>query len=304
MPRIFLNSQICILPICSVMVLFSAAVTAQVPQYTRVSIDRITGGQGAYSPDDEVYRVVLPREEATMVWDYQTLSPNLGLNSWAAFKPGIHDEALLTGQLLLLDDEVDAVISAALQAGLNVSGLASSSVFDGPHLHALDVNATGTFQDLASGFRKCLDQVQQVRRATGRPKATRPDAPVESSIDPAPLDAVLSMKGSVIDGAYRAEIGSKALLRGEQIGREMGMSTWVSVAGSNDRAIAHGEFIANPDDLQKVLRALRARGMSIISIRNHTLSEHPQSVFVQFRGEGPAIELARAVRYVLDAQVS
>jgi len=134
----------------------------EVPQHVRVSIDRITGGQGAYVPDDEVYKVVLPREEATIVWDYQTLSPNLGLNSWVAFKPAIHKQAILTGQLLLLDDEVDSVMSAALNGGLNVTGLASSSVFDGPHLHTLDVNATGTFEDLAAGFRKCLQEVKQV----------------------------------------------------------------------------------------------------------------------------------------------
>jgi len=298
MPRIRINSQICIL-----IILFTASLSGQVPQHVRVSIDRITGGQGAYAQDDQAYKIVLPREAATIVWDYQTLSPNLGLNSWAAFKPGIHNEAILTGQLLLLDDEVDSVMSVALQAGLEVTGLASSSIFDGPHLDTLDVAATGTFQDLAAGFRKCLDEIQHVRRANGRPRATAPDAPLDSSIDPAPLDAVLSMNGTLVNGAYRAAIGSRALLRGEQVGREMGMSTWISIAGTNDHAVAHGEFSARADDLQRVLRALRAKGISVRSIRNHTVGEHPQLVFVQFRGEGPAIQLASAVRYALDAQV-
>ena len=112
MPRIFVKPQIAI-----VTALFSTVLTGQVPQHVRVSIDPITGGQGAYVPDDEVYKVVLPREAAAIVWDYQTLSPNLGLNSWVAFKPGIHNQAMLTGQLLLLDDEVDSVMSAALAAG-------------------------------------------------------------------------------------------------------------------------------------------------------------------------------------------
>jgi hypothetical protein len=154
----------------------------------------------------------------------------------------------------------------------------------------MDVTATGTFQDLAAGFRRCLDQIQQVRRARagGRPNTSAPDVPIESSIDPAPLDAVLSMKGAAIGGAYRAAIGTNALLRGEGVGREMGMSTWVSVAGTNDHAIAHGEFIARMDDLQTVIRALRAKGVSITSIRNHTLGEQPQLVFVHFRGEGSA----------------
>jgi hypothetical protein len=285
------------------MALFSTALTGQVPQQVRVSIDRITSGKGAYFSDDQVYKVVVPREEATIVYDWQTLSPNLGLNSWAAFKSGIDGQAILTGQLLLLDDEVDSVISAALEAKLLVTGLASSSVFDGPRLSTIDVMANGTFEELAAGFRKCLDRIQQVRRARGRPKATGPDAPIESSIDPRPLDAVLSIKGIVIGGTYRAAIGANAVLWGEQVGREMGMSTWVSIAGTNDRAVAHGDFIASTDDLQRVLKALRLKGISITSIRNHTVGEHPQFVFVHFRGEGAALDLARAVKYALDAEV-
>jgi hypothetical protein len=214
------------------------------------------------------------------------------LNSWAAFKRGIHDEAILTGQLLLLDDEVDSAISAALDARLDVTGLASSAVFDGPRLQTMDVIATGTFQDLAAGFRRCLDQIQQVRRARAgaRPNTTAPDAPMESSIDPAPLDTVLSMKGAVIGGAYQAAIGTNAVLHGEQIGREMGMSTWVSVAGTNDWAVAHGEFIASTQDLQRVLKALRSKGISVTSIRNHTLGEQPQFVFCAFSGRGKSPE--------------
>jgi Domain of Unknown Function (DUF1259) len=281
---------------------FTTALTGQIPQHVRISIDRITGAEGASIPGDKVYRVVLPRTEATIVYDYQTLSPNLGLNSWVAIKPGTHTEAFLTGELLLLDDEVDSVISAALDAKLNVTGLASSSVFDGPHLNTLDVSATGTFQDLAAGFRKCLDEIQQVRRAGGRPNIMAPSAPVESSIDPEPLDAVLSLKGAVIGGAYRAEIGANAVVRGDQLDREMGMSTWVSVAGTNDRAVAHGEFVTRTDALKRVLRALRAKRISIISVRNHTLGEDPQLVFVHFRGEGTAVDLAQAVRFVLDTQ--
>ena len=279
----------------------TTALTGQIPQHVRISIDRITG-EGASIPGDKVYKVVLPRTEATIVYDYQTLSPNLGLNSWVAIKPGTHTEAFLTGELLLLDDEVDSVISTALDAKLDVTGLASSSVFDGPHLHTLDVSATGTFQDLAAGFRKCLDEIQQVRRAGGRPNIMAPSAPVESSIDPEPLDAILSMKGVVIGGAYRAAIGANAVLRGEQLDREMGMSTWVSVAGTNNRAVAHGEFVTRTDALKRVLRALRAKRISIISIRNHTLGEHPQLVFVHFRGEGTAVDLAQSVRFVLDTQ--
>jgi biotin operon repressor len=108
------------------------------------------------------------------------------------------------------------------------------------------------------------------------------------------------MKGVVTGGVYRTALGKRAILHGEQIGREMGMSTWVSFAGTNDRALAQGEFVETWDDLQKVLKALRTKGINVASIRNHTLGEQPQLVFVRFWRQGTALELARALRYVLD----
>jgi len=123
------------------------------------------------------------------------------------------------------------------------------------------------------------------------------------AIDGGPLDTILSMRGVVIGGVYRAAIGSRAVLHGELIGREMGMSTWVSFAGTNDHALAHGEFAETPDGLKTLLKALRSKGLNIISIRNHTLGEHPQFVFVRFWGQDSALELAKKIRYVLDTQV-
>jgi len=285
--------------------LFTIAATAAVPEQTRTSIDRAIGHKGTYIPEEGVYKIILPREDATIVQDYQRLSPNLGLNSWVALASGVHHEAVLTGQFLLLDDEVDPVLDIVLNADLDVTGLADSCSFEGPHFHTMDVTGLGSFSNLASAFRRGLETIQRVRRtAAGSSKPVAPPTlPIESSIDPGPLDAVLSMKGTVTAGVYKAAIGSRTILNGELIGREMGMSTWISVVGRNDHALAHGEFIESPNGLRKLLIALRARGIRIASIRNHTLGEHPQWVFVRFWGEGTALQLAKAVRYALDVQV-
>jgi hypothetical protein len=285
--------------------LFAISMNAAVPLQTRALIDRLTGGKGTYAADDGVYRVVFPREEATIVQDYQSLSPNLGLNSWSAFTSAIHHEAILTGQFLLLEDEVNPVITVALDAGLDVTGLAASSLFEGPRLQTLDVTGTGTFQGLASAFRKSLDEIRRVRHtaALRLTKVAVPAVPLESAIDGGPLDTILSMRGVVIGGVYKAAIGSRAVLHSELVGREMGMSTWVSFAGTNDHSLAHGEFAETPDGLKILLKALRSKGLNIISIRNHTLGEHPQFVFVRFWAQDSALELAKKIRYVLDTQV-
>jgi hypothetical protein len=267
-------------------------------------IDRTIGGKGAYMADDRTYKVVFPRSEVTFLQDYQTLSPSLGLNSWAAFSAAIHEEALLSGQFLLLPDEVNPLVGASLDAGLEVTGLAPSCLFEGACLYTLDISGRGTFQNLAISFRKGMDEISKTRRAEilAARRWTRPRVPVESAIDGGPLDAILSMRGTVVGGAYRAAIGKRGVVNGEMVGREMGVSTWISLGGTNARAIAHGEFVESPEDLQKVLRALRAKNISIESVRNHMVAEHPQFLFVRFLGQGSALDLARALRYVLDVE--
>lgn len=278
---------------------------AQVPEQTRAAIDRIIGSKGTYIADKRVYKVILPRQAATIVQDYQTLSSNVGLNSWVAFMPAIHHESLLRGQLLLLEDEVDPVLTIALNAGLEVTGLADSSLFQGPRVKTLDVTGIGTYQDLAAAFRKTLDEIRRVR-ADASPKVAKlalPELRLDSSIDPGPLNTILSVRGSVSEGVYKAAIGRRALIHGETIGRDMGISTWIAFAGTDDQALAEGEFAATSAELQNLLKTLRSKNFTVTSIRNHTAGEHPQYLFVRFWQQGRSVELARGLRYALDVQV-
>jgi hypothetical protein len=278
---------------------------AEVPERTREQIDRILNTTGSYVAEEGGYKFVLPREAATIVRDDQSLSPNIGLNSWFTFSSGVHREAILTGQLLLLADEVNAVLSAGLDNGLEITGLADSTIFAGPRVYTMDLTGLGTFQGLATAVRKTLDEVQAVRRRNVRkPKNDpAPAFPQNSAITGPPLDSVLAMRGVVTGGVYKAAIGRKAILHGDPIGREMGMTTWLSFAGTDSHALSTGDMLATADELQNLLKALRMKGMFVTSIRNHTFGEHPQVVFVRFWGEGAALDLAKALRFVLEVQV-
>lgn len=283
----------------------ASALHAQVPETHRHEIDRIIGAKGVFVPEEGVYKVVLPREAATIVLDYQTLPPTMGLNTWAAFSPAIHHGALLTGQFLLLEDEVDPVLTTALDAGLEITGLADSSFLDGPNLKVLDVSGVGTYQHLATAFHNVLDTIQRTAkaRATGDSAKARPMLSLDSSITPGPVDEILAMRGVVANGVYRAAIGRKGTIYGETAGREMGLSTWISLSGTDGHALAHGEIIATTDELQVVLRGLRTRGFHVISIRNHMAGEHPEFHFVRFWKEGRAVDSAQSLRNVLEAQI-
>src|SRR5262249_504594 len=226
--------------------------TAAVPENTRTLIDRILNKTGRDVDEEGAYKFILPREGATVLAGDESLSPNIGLNSWFTFSSGVHREAILAGQFLLLADEVNAVLSAGLDNGLEITGLADSTLFAGPRLYTMDFTGVGTFQGLATAVRRTMDEIQVFRRknagkSTGVPT---PNVGKVSGITGRPLDAVLAMRGAVTGGIYKAAIGRKGLLHGDPIGREMGLTTWLSFAGTDQQALSTGDMLATVDELQ------------------------------------------------------
>lgn len=282
-----------------------SALHAQVPETDRHEIDQITGIKGTYVAEEGIYKLVLPNEAATVVLDYQTLPPTLGLNTWAAFSPAKHHTALLTGEFLLLDDEVDSVMCSAIKANLEVTGLADTTIFDGFVLKTLDVSGVGTYRHLATSLGRVLDEVQRSEKERTLRNTTRlrPSVSLDSSITPGPVDEILSMHGVIRNGIYCAAIGRRGIVYGETAGREMGLSTWISISGTDQKALAHGEIIATAKELQTVLRSICSEDFHVISIRNHFVAEHPGFYFVRFWKTGRALDIAHSMRSTLEAQI-
>jgi hypothetical protein len=285
--------------------LLAQSSSAAVAQETREVIDRIMQRTGVYNAKEGVHKFVIPRDAAVVLGDHETLSPNLGLNSWVGFTAAVHREAVVSGQLLLLEEEVNSVLAVVLGGTLQVTGLAQTFGFDGRRLYALDFTGAGEFRQLATDVRRSLDGVDHAGRSASPARHSAPvGLPTKNTIDAGPIDEILAMRGTAVGGIYRAAIGRKVLLGGETVGREMGMSTWVSFAGTNDHALSQVELVATSDELQRVLSTAANAGMNITSIRNHTIGEHPQMIFVRFWSEGTSIALAKAVRHVLEVQVA
>jgi hypothetical protein len=286
MPRKFFLRFILI----SVLTAFGADGEAQIPPIPSAaqrSMERILGRSGSYVPSESVFKIRIPKT-------------GFPIESWVAFSPEIRGGGMMMGELQLLETEVNPVATAILDAGLDINGLANATLSDPLRLLTMNISGTGSFDSLAGGVRKALDVLSAAQTKTS---AARPAFPKSSSIDGEPIDAVLSMKGTVVNGIYRAAIGQISVLNNTPFGKEMGASTSLTFAGTNQDATVQGEIVASADQLQRVLKALRAKRLDLISIRNHTIGEHPQLVFVRFTGNGTALDLAKAVRYALDVQV-
>jgi hypothetical protein len=82
----------------------------------------------------------------------------------------------------------------------------------------------------------------------------------------------------------------------------MGVNTWAAFAGSDEKAIVDGDFAMYENEVQGVLRALRAANINIVAIHNHMIGENPRVVFLHFWGVGSTSDLAKGLKAALDTQ--
>ena len=264
-------------------------------------IDQITGLKGKLNEKEGVYKVSFPRNDVPITVDGWKMPPFMGLGTWAAFIKGAHTEAMVMGDTVLFEDEVNPVMSVALENGLAVTALHNHFFFDQPHVYFMHIGGEGTVEQLATAVRKVYDKVKEVRAANSQPRNTFGAAalPEKSAITAEPLNAIFGMSGEVNNGMVKFTMGRPAKMHGVAVANTMGVNTWVAFAGTDDNAIVDGDFAVTEDELQPALKALRATNINIVAIHSHMTHEEPRILFFHYWGRGSAKQLAEAVKGAL-----
>src|SRR5882757_3824674 len=261
-------------------------------------IDELTGLKGKMNEKEGVYKVTFPRNDVKVVVDGWTMPPFMGLGTWAAFIKGAHTEAMVMGDTVLFEDEVNAAMSAALDNGLNVTALHNHFFFDRPKVYFMHIEGEGTVDKLAGAVRKVYDSVKQTRAATPQPKDSfgNKSLPEKNSISAAPLNEIFGTLGESKDGMVKFTFGHPAKMHGVTLGNAMGVNTWAAFAGSDDNAIVDGDFAVTEDELQPVLKSLLKDKINVVAIHQHMTHEEPRIMFFHYWGRGSAKDLAQAVK--------
>jgi len=233
------------------------------------------------------------------------MPPFMGLGTWAAFQ-GTNEKAMMMGDTVLFEDEVNAALSAALDNGLSVTALHNHFFFDQPKVYFMHIGGEGSAEKLAAAVRKVYDSVKAIRGRAPKPGNSfdqltleKGSLPAKNSISAAPLNEIFGISGEARDGMVKFTIGKKSSMDGMEIGNTMGVNTWAGFAGSDDNAVVDGDFAMTEDELQPVLKSLRKSGINIVAIHNHMTHETPRIMFLHYWGRGPAKELAKAVTNAL-----
>ena len=261
-------------------------------------IDELTGLKGKMNENEGVYKVTFPRNDVKVVVDGWTMPPFMGLGTWAAFIKGVHTEAMVMGDTVLFEDEVNAAMTAALDNGLDVTALHNHFFFDQPKVYFMHIGGEGTVDKLASAVRKVYDAIKQTRASNPQPKDSFGAAPLpgKNSITAAPLNEIFGAQGESKDGMVKFSFGRPAKMHGVTLGNTMGVNTWAAFAGSDDNAVVDGDFAVTEDQLQPVLRSLLKDKINIVAIHQHMTHEEPRIMFFHYWGRGTAKDLAQAVK--------
>jgi hypothetical protein len=262
------------------------------------AIEQLTGAKGTLDAKEGVFKVSLPRTDIAATVGGARVTPPLGLTAWAAFtKAGKH--TMVMGDIVLLEDQVNPVMSTALDAGLEVTALHNHFFWDSPRVMFMHIGGMGDEAALATGVGKVFARLKETSGGKGEVLHADVD-PAKTTLKPEKIQAVLRYKGDLKDGVYKVVIGRTTKMGGHAVGKAMGVNTWAAFAGSDNRAIVDGDFAMLESELQPVLKAMRAGGINVVAIHNHMTDDSPRILFLHYWGVGPTEALAKTLRAALD----
>jgi len=268
-------------------------------------IQQAIGIKGAWNATEGVFKITSPRNDVKISVDGWTMPPFMGLGSWAAFTENKMGDVMVMGDIVLFQDEVNPVMSVALDNGLSVTALHNHFFYDEPKVYFMHIGGQGSAENLATAVKKVWNKIKEIRAANPKPATTFGDVsmPPTNSITAKTIEGIIGLKGEANNGMFKVVIGRTAKMMDTEVGKEMGVNTWAAFAGSDDNALVDGDFAVHENELQGVLKTLRKGGINIVAIHNHMTQENPRILFLHYWGRGSTTDLSKSLKAALDTQI-
>lgn len=292
--RILLSSLLILIPVH----LQASVPTPNPNPLNAAEIEQLTRSKGKFDKKQEVFKVSMPRSDIEINVGGVKLIPAMGLTSWAAFMP-MGKNVMVMGDLVLLENQVNPVMSVALDNGLNVRALHNHFLGDSPKVMFMHIAGKGNEKALASAIGKVFDKIKATNNHQ-HSKSSISINPANTKLNTAQLDEILNTKGNIDNHIYKVSFGRTTKMQEHPLGESMGVSTWAVFVGTDNEAVVDGDFAVLESELQSVLKALRKANIDIVAIHQHMIEEQPKIIFLHYWGVGKASDLANGLKNALD----
>ena len=285
--------------ICVVTAGFASTASAQEIDWKKV--DEALGRTAAVSGD--VHRYGFPRTDLQVTLDGVTIRPTLALGGWAAFKP-MHGGAMVMGDLVLLETEINPVMAKLIENGLEVTAVHNHVLRSSPLPFYMHIGGHGDPVRLATAIRTALAESK-----TPLTPPAPPATPPAIDLDTAQLDQIIGVKGQANGGVYQFAVPRRDPVSENGMQLTPPGPTGVATAigfqptGGGKAAIT-GDFVLTGEEVNPVIKALRANGIEVTAVHSHMLTEQPRLIFMHFWANDDAVKLAKGLRAALDKTAS
>jgi len=254
-------------------------------------VERILGVPGQMQEGAVVFS--FPRSDIKITIDGDPVPTALGFGSWTAWK-AMGNGFMVMGDLVLLENEINPVISALAEANTNVTALHNHFLREEPRIMYMHIAGMGPAAPMANGIRNALDK-------TGTPKTQASTSASALALDTKRIEEIIGHPGKAGGGVFKITLGRPGVkMNGVELTASMGLNTWAAFTGTNERAHVAGDVAMTANEVNRVIRALRRGGIDIAAVHNHMLDEQPRIFFLHYWGTGPAERLAQTVREAFD----
>jgi hypothetical protein len=211
-------------------------------------------------------------------------------------------EDVVMGDLVLTQDEVNQVMSALLEHGIEVTALHNHFFWDEPRVFFMHIHGHGSAVDLANRLKPALDLIRLAKE--GEPNAApKPTTKQGIPIDTEHIAKIVGHAGEQSGPVYKVTLGRDDLNvkdMGATINARMGLNTWAAFVGTNDDAAVAGDIAMLEKEVNPVLKALRSNGLDVVAIHHHMINTQPMIIFLHYWGRGPAAKLATGFKAAVD----
>jgi len=244
---------------------------------TPAPIDQALGRSGQKTGD--VYRVSFPRTDLHVSVKGVAIKPGLALGSWAAFL-GTDDKAMVMGDLVLLEDELNPVMAKLRSSGFEISAVHNHLMEETPKVLYMHYMGHGPATQLATSLRAAL--------SLSKTPLEKPVVPAEEAAAPGWVETVedavgrkATYKGGVL--SYGVPRSDTITMAGMTVTPAAGVGEAINFQAADSGNVATtGDFVLTADEVNPVISALQEHSIQVTALHSHMLTEQPRLFFMHF----------------------
>jgi hypothetical protein len=261
------------------------------------SVTDALGRTGKFGDSNTVYRIPLVRSDLQVVTVGVPIKPGLSLGGYVAFAK-YDDATMVMGDLVVTEAELPKVTDALQSHRIEQAALHKHLLEQSPQVWWTHIHAMGDPLKLAAGVKAALDATAIA------PVAASPAQQPPVDLDTAGIDAALGRKGNPDGGLYKFNLARQDTIvdDGHLVPPTFGVTTTVNFQPLGEgKAAINGDIVMTGPEVQKVIQALRAGNISLVTVHNHSLTDDPRLFYLHYWAVDDGVTLAKAMRAALDA---